>query len=78
MESLHQYRASMISLRGFHATPQVAGAPCQSPLYRQKGQLKVDPIIQRAYTAQLAVTDSDPYTVSLSHDIVHGRGALHA
>ena len=65
MECLHQYRGSVISLRGFHATPHVVGAPCHYPLYRQKGQLKVDLTIQRAYTAQLAATDLDPYSVSL-------------
>ena len=55
----------MISLRGFHATPHVIGAPCHPQLYRQKGQLRVDLTIQRAYTAQLAATDLDPYTVCL-------------
>jgi len=61
MEVLHQYRGSLVSLRGFHATPHVIGHPA---LYRQKGCIRSDTVLQRAYTAQLAATDLDPYMVS--------------
>ena len=65
----------MISLRGFHATPHVNSAPCHPQAYRLKGQLRIDTTIQRAYTAQLAATDLDPYTVCSVVNMAQCRGA---
>ena len=63
MDALYQHRGCLISLRSFNAVPHLNTKPCHVSSIRHRGRCRRNIAVQAAYTAQLAATDLDPYTV---------------
>ena len=63
MDALYQHRGCLISLRSFNAVPHLNSKPCHGSSIRNRGRCRRNVAVQAAYTAQLAATDLDPYTV---------------